>query len=297
MFSRKSGEKIYQLFSNISRAQKHEIQTFLKCSIHIYQHPQTRNIVLWNLPLEVGDLLSKELGRRFLRKWLKDATKCMEIIQPDSRSILTKLNDPAYMVLDDKEACWISIDGNLQQYSLDTTERILDSFSDDIEKRQKVEEWLQCRLTFVLSRKNSNLLILLVNSSYEIIGSDKMKIEQGAYQFLKAWIGDVSSKIKEGSGHSIYDFWVTYNPGLRNESEFEDKYSVRQSYKMTYEHPDINLDNLEIGWEEYTRVYHITDIDRLIIEEKVKVSIYIYSKANYILTFYKAGGESKNGIR
>jgi hypothetical protein len=289
-------QSIVRMFSKFQDTTIDRIQARLNCWFHC-QSLENGDVVFSISPKRSSNKSQEEVYRDSCRVFLKELIELgTNNDSLDLFRILEKQKDPSCDVEHDSDGRWITscdvehdssgrwiiFNGSYKNYPLDQYEQIRDSFSSNIRERRALEKMLLCRFSLDFLSRNANVLVMKAEPSASVILSDDpdsfyAKIMRRARGFLDAWLQEVETIPRYSS--KTLPMSQVFEKNQERFLSFPAKQDTRPIVSVLTNDPkdgsSMSLgnprSNPEAGWERFAAANNATDLDRLLLEEQVKV--------------------------
>jgi hypothetical protein len=289
-------QRIFRTFSKFQQTTIDRIQARLNCEFHC-RSSENGDLVFSISPIRSSNKAREEVYRDRCRVFLKSLIELgTDNDSLDLFQILEEQKDPSCDVEHDSDGRWITscdvehdssgrwiiFNGSYKNYPLDQYEQIRDSFSSNIRERRALEEKLHCRFSLDFLSRNANVLVMKAEPSDSAIlpdNPDSLYAEtmRKARGFLDAWLHEVE-KIPRYSSETLpmSQFFEKNQERFLSVPVKQDTRPIvsvltndpKDGSSMSLVNP---RSNPEAGWERFAAANNATDVDRLLLEEQVKV--------------------------
>jgi hypothetical protein len=272
----------FRMFSKFQHTTIDRIQARLNCKFQCCSS-ENGDVVFSISPIRSSNKAREEVYRDRCRIFLKSLIELgTNNDSLDLFQILEEQKDSSCNVELESSGRWIIFNGSYKNYPLDQYEQVRDSFSSNMRERRALEKKLRCRFSLDFLTRNANVLVMKAEPSDSAIlpdDPDSLYAEtvRKARGFLDAWLHEVE-KIPRYSSETLPMSQFFEN----NQERFLSvpfKQDTRPIVSVLANDPKNGSSmalgdprsNLEAGWERYAAANHATDVDRLLLEEQVKV--------------------------
>ena len=275
-------QRIFRTFSKFQQTTIDRIQARLNCEFHC-RSSENGDLVFSISPIRSSNKAREEVYRDRCRIFLKSLIELSTNNNSlDLFHLLEKQEDPSCDVEHDSSGRWIIFNGSYKNYPLDQYEQIRDSFSSNIRERRALEEKLHCRFSLDFLSRNANVLVMKAEPSASVTLSDDpdslyAKTMRRARGFLDAWLQEVETIPRYSSKtlpmSQVFEKNQERFLTLPAKQDTPPIVSVltndpKDGSSMSLGNP---RSNPEAGWERFAAANNATDLDRLLLEEQVKV--------------------------